>query len=291
MTRPLPYCVEWLDAGTSSNSADTSNSAGATSNSNGTNSSAGTSSYSAASAAGGPAAGAVKAVVAEPPATGEVAASRSAARHLVRLSDGSQLSLPLVELPDGQRAVALLMSNQTSFLIERNLSERLTGLVRAVAPEAIVGVPTLGLTYARAVAGLLGLPEFVPLGHSRKFWYEDALSEVTDSSTSPGHNRRIYLDPALLSRVQGRRVAVVDDVLNTGNTMVAVLRLLRTAGAEVVRIAAVLTEGWMWRAALTRFDPAAAGLVRALGHIPIFGRTLDGWAPLPQTAADHRPVC
>jgi adenine/guanine phosphoribosyltransferase-like PRPP-binding protein len=114
--------------------------------------------------------------------------------------------LPLIPLPGGDRAVALLMSNQTSFRVERNIAERLAELARAVSPEAVVGIPTLGLPYARSVAESIGLPDFVALGHSRKFWYDDTLSEACVSSTSPDQSKRIYLDPALLERIQGRRV-------------------------------------------------------------------------------------
>jgi hypothetical protein len=136
--------------------------------------------------------------------------------YSVPLTDGSRLSLPLTPLPGGDKAVALLMSNQTDFAVERKIVERMIEPARAAAPEAVVGIPTLGLTYARPVAQALGLPDFVALGHSRKFWYDDALSEAVVSSTSPDHSKRVYLDPALLERVRERRVVVVDDVLNTG---------------------------------------------------------------------------
>jgi len=213
-----------------------------------------------------------------------------ASRYPVRLSDGCCLSLPLIPLPGGNQAVALLMSNQTGFQVERNLVERMTGLVRAAAPEAVVGVPTLGLTYARSVAEAIGLPDFVALGHSRKFWYDDALSEAAVSSTSPAQSKRIYLDPGLLERVEGRRVVVVDDVLNTGSTMTATIKLLRKARAKVIAIVAVLTEGWEWHGALARIDPEIPALVRALGHIPIFGRVEGGWVPLAATEAGRRPA-
>jgi adenine/guanine phosphoribosyltransferase-like PRPP-binding protein len=219
-----------------------------------------------------------------PPEPCEPAQAESFSTHYpVTLSDGYRLSLPLTALPGGHRAVALLMSNQTSFVVERNISERLTLLARAAAPDAIVGIPTLGLTYARSVAEAIGLPDFVPLGHSRKFWYDEALSEAAVSSTSPHESKRVYLDPALLERVRGRRVVIVDDVLNTGRTMASAIRLLHKAGADVLAIVAVLTEGWDWHGELGRIDPTMAGRVRVLGHIPLFGRVGEGWVPLPET--------
>jgi adenine/guanine phosphoribosyltransferase-like PRPP-binding protein len=110
------------------------------------------------------------------------------------------------------------------------------------------------------------------------------------SSTSPDQNKKIYLDPALLERVQHRRVVIVDDVLNTGGTMSAVIRLLQRAHARPVRIVVVLTEGWQWHRALSRLDPAMPTLVQALGHIPIFARAASGWVPIPDTGADGRPA-
>jgi adenine/guanine phosphoribosyltransferase-like PRPP-binding protein len=223
-------------------------------------------------------------------ASGEADAASFSTHYPVKLSDGCRLCLPLTPLPGGDLAVALLMSNQTSFVVERNIVERMTELVRAAAPDAVVGIPTLGLTYARSVAESVGLPNFVALGHSRKFWYDDELSETAVSATSPDQSKRVYLDPALLERVHQRRVVVVDDVLNTGGTMASAIRLLRKAQANVVAIVAVLSEGWDWYGALGRIDPAIPGLVRVLGHIPLFGRIEGGWAPLPETEAGARPA-
>jgi adenine/guanine phosphoribosyltransferase-like PRPP-binding protein len=218
------------------------------------------------------------------------AAANPATHYPVLLSDGSRLSLPLRPLPGGDEAVALLMANQTDFEVERRIVERLIEPARAAAPEALVGIPTLGLTYARPVAQAVGLADFVALGHSRKFWYDDALSEAVISSTSPDHSKRVFLDPALLERVRGRRVVVVDDVLNTGATMGAALKLLKKAQAKVVGIVVVLTEGWEWHGRLGGIDPAAPGLVQALGHIPLFARSASGWAPIPATEAGARPA-
>ncbi len=210
--------------------------------------------------------------------------------YAVPLTDGSRLSLPLTPLPGGDMAVALLMSNQTNFMVEHNIVERMIDPARAAAPEAVVGIPTLGLTYARPVAEALGLPDFVALGHSRKFWYDEALSEAVISSTSPDQSKRVYLDPALLERVRGRRVVVVDDVLNTGATMASAIKLLHKARATVVGIVVVLTEGWDWHGKLAGIDSTLPELVHALGHIPLFARSASGWAPIPATEAGARPA-
>lgn len=206
------------------------------------------------------------------------------------LRDGSRLRLPLVPLPGGERAVALLMSNQTSFLVERNITQRLTPLVRDAAPDTVVGIPTLGLPYARSVAEAVGLEDYVALGHSRKFWYDDTLAEDAVSVTSPDQSKRIYLDPALLDRVNGRRVVIVDDVLTTGATMAAAIRLLLKARANVVAVVAVLSEGWDWHGALGRIGANVPTLVETLGHIPIFRKASSGWVPVPATEAGARPA-
>jgi adenine/guanine phosphoribosyltransferase-like PRPP-binding protein len=203
----------------------------------------------------------------------------AAPTHAVRLRDGSHLELPIRPLPGGERAIALLMSNQTSFDVEQRLAERLIGMVRPLDAGMIVGVPTMGLDYARAVARGIGLPHYVALGLSHKFWYDRAWSEPVVSSTSPGQAKSVFLDPALLARVRGRRVVIVDDVINTGATAVAALRLLSRAGADVVALAAVLTEGDAWRAALAAVNPGHTPQVHALGHIPMFERSAHGWQP------------
>jgi adenine/guanine phosphoribosyltransferase-like PRPP-binding protein len=52
------------------------------------------------------------------------------------------------------------------------LAEKLS----AYDPEVVVGLPTLGLTLASAVAIKLGHARYVPLSNSVKFWYRPELS-------------------------------------------------------------------------------------------------------------------
>jgi adenine/guanine phosphoribosyltransferase-like PRPP-binding protein len=195
------------------------------------------------------------------------------------LPDGRQIALPIRVLPgDGSRAVASLILNQASFAVEDALAAPLAAMARAQAPEMIVAVPTLGLSLAANVARRLGHSRLVPLGTSRKFWYDDALSEPIASITTR-QERRIYLDPRMLPLLQGRRVAVVDDVVSTGTSMAAVLGLLSRAGVRPVVLMAAMLQGSGGPAHLA----AAAGwrepLVAAIAS-PRFARNCPGgWTP------------
>src|SRR5260370_16424186 len=99
--------------------------------------------------------------------------------------------------------------------------------------QIIVGLPTLGLAFASLVAERLGQSRYVPLGYSRKFWYDDALSEPVTSITSPEAGKQLRLDPNLLPLIEGRRVALVDDAISTGATAAPSVPLLQKLGADV----------------------------------------------------------
>ena len=198
----------------------------------------------------------------------------------VTLSNGTRLHLPLQALPNGEQAIALLMSNQTPFAVEQEIGDLLTRLAAEFSAEVIVGIPTLGLDYARIVARNLGFPDYVALGNSRKFWYSDALSVPVRSVTSPGANKRLYLDPMLVERLAGKRALIVDDVINTGGSAAAAIELLQSVGTRVIGLCAVLTEGEAWKKALTAFGPDWLGRVRSLGRLPLFQKTAAGWVPM-----------
>ncbi len=93
------------------------------------------------------------------------------------------------------------------------------------------------------------------------------------SPITTGEPQRLLLDRARITAIADRRVALVDDVVATGGSMAASLRLLRAAGAEVVTIGVLLAEGGGWRKALG----PDAGLVQSLGVIPGFRRVPGGW--------------
>lgn len=201
-------------------------------------------------------------------------------RFPARLPDGRFLVLPLRRLPDDpERAVASFLANQASFGVVDALAAHMSDAARDLAPELIVGLPTLGLTFAPLVAARLGFERYVPLGYSRKYWYDEALSVPVRSITTPDASRRLYLDPHLRALAAGRRVLLVDDAVSTGGTAAAALALLRGLGAEVAGLVVAMLQGERWRARLAQIDPGAAGRVRGVFASPGLRAGGGGWWP------------
>src|SRR5205085_339195 len=89
-------------------------------------------------------------------------------------------------------AVASLILNQAALDVADALASLLAReLSSTLAPDLLVGLPTLGLSLAAPVARALGHARYAPMGYSRKFWYDEALSAPVQSITSPVPGKRI----------------------------------------------------------------------------------------------------
>lgn len=200
------------------------------------------------------------------------------------LPDGRTILQPIRVLPGGSdRGVASLILNQASFVVLDALAAVVADRAALLAPEIVVAVPTLGLPLAEAVARRLGHARMVALSTSRKFWYDDAMSQPLRSITTPDQAKRIWIDPRMLPLLEGRRVLLVDDVFSTGSSVASVLRLLDSAGVRPVAAACAMLQGLGWR---SRISEAAPGLpVIGAFHTPILIRDGAGlWHAEDQTA-------
>jgi adenine phosphoribosyltransferase len=184
---------------------------------------------------------------------------------------GSQaVDLPLVALSD-ELTIALLICVDLGVSFAEVAGKELADMMRPMSPEIIVSVATMGIPLAIEASRALGMDDYVilhktPKIHLGESWSEPVISITTDKP------QRLRMDPARVGAVQGKRVAVVDDVISTGASLLAALKLVRRIGAEPVVIGTLMTEGSAWRTALG----ADAELVRTLGAMPLFRPTGDG---------------
>lgn len=191
------------------------------------------------------------------------------------LADGRQLLLPIRALADGRHGLASLIVNQASFAVVDALASDLARRLAAFRPDVVIGLPTLGLTLAAEVARKLGHDRYVPLGTSRKFWYDEALS-VPLSSITTQQAKRLYIDPRMLPLVEGRRVALVDDVISSGASIRAGLSLLASQGIEPVVVGAAMLQSRRWHPLLTELGMGWPERIEGCFATPLLERGPDG---------------
>jgi adenine phosphoribosyltransferase len=198
-------------------------------------------------------------------------------RRTYQVEVGSQtVDLPLAALGDNL-TLALLITVDMGVRFMATAGKEIADLLRPVQPDIVATVATMGIPVAVEVTRSLELDQYVILHKTPKIHLGDAVTESVRSITTDA-DQRLLFDRARIGDVAGKRVAIVDDVISTGASTGAALRLLRGVGAEVVAIATLLTEGSVWRDALG--DDAT--LVRALGSVPVFrpdgsGGLVEDW--------------
>jgi adenine/guanine phosphoribosyltransferase-like PRPP-binding protein len=199
-----------------------------------------------------------------------------------RFDDGRRLLLPIRPLPDGERALASLIINQASFEVVDAIAADLADKLKPLQIEVVVGLPTLGLTLASAVAQKLGHGRYVPLGVSRKFWYRDDLSVPLSSITTPDQQKRLYLDPRMLPLLEQRRLALIDDVISSGASIAAGIQLLTSCGLQPVVLGVAMLQSDRWRERLRMVDPHWLERIVSVLKTPLLSRTPDGrWRSAP----------
>jgi adenine phosphoribosyltransferase len=181
-----------------------------------------------------------------------------------------QVSLPIANLSD-DLALALLITVDMGVSFMDIAGRELAELLAPQAPDIVVTIASMGIPVVHDVTRHLGLDQYGVLHKTPKIHLADAYHEPVRSITT-AREQVVMFDAARVDAVAGKRVAIVDDVISTGASIAAALRLLRRLDAEVVAIGALATEAALWRETLA--DDAA--LVVALGQLPVFRPEADG---------------
>ena len=126
-----------------------------------------------------------------------------------------------------------------------------TEIVRKTAPiiakklpevDFIVTAEAKGIPLAYEISKILNLNEYVVARKSIKAYMEEPI-EVEVNSITTTNSQKLYLNNQDANKIKGKRVALIDDVISTGQSLKALERLVEKAGANVVAKAAILAEG------------------------------------------------
>ena len=171
--------------------------------------------------------------------------------HRVRVGD-QERELPVVNV--GDVSVALLNLLGDTALTEAAAEELVKRLPHGVQTLVTPEVKAVPLAHAMSVRS--GLPYVVARKTEKPYMVGSVKKSVVSITT--GKPQDLVIDGSDLHKLDGRKVAIVDDVVSTGGTLTGLVELLNEVGAEVVATLVVFTEGE------ERED------VIALGHLPLY---------------------
>ena len=126
-----------------------------------------------------------------------------------------------------------------------------TEIVRKTAPiiakklpevDLIVTAEAKGIPLAYEISKVLNLNEYVVARKSVKAYMEESI-EVEVNSITTTNSQKLYLNNRDAKKIKGKRIALVDDVISTGQSLKALERLVEKAGGKVLAKAAILAEG------------------------------------------------
>jgi adenine phosphoribosyltransferase len=169
--------------------------------------------------------------------------------------EGVKAELPIMPLPSGIR-IAFFNLHGNSALTEhcaKLLAKQLTDC------EVVITAESKGLQLAHCVARELGQDLYAVARKSKKLYMQDGIEVDIESSITTGKEQKLYLSKHDVELIKGKRVAIVDDVVSTGASLLGLEALVKKAGGIIVKKAFVLAEG----------DAANRDDVVFLGTIPL----------------------
>ncbi len=169
---------------------------------------------------------------------------------------GVRRELPLFEVAPGVRIAVLNILGDTEFV--QACAHALAAKLASSDYDVIVTAEAKSIPLIYALSVETGKP-YVVLRKHYKPYMGVALSAETLSITT-GKPQMLYLDEKDHEMIEGKRVALLDDVISTGSTQKGMRAVIEKAGAQVAIEAAIFTEG----------DPHQWAHIVALGHLPVF---------------------
>lgn len=141
--------------------------------------------------------------------------------------------------------------------ITRHAAKKL--LEKAPEFDLILTAEAKSIPLAYEMAAQAGMNDYIIARKGLKVYMEDVLTVSVNSITTM-NLQSLYLGKDEVDRIKGRRILIIDDVISTGESLLAMEKLTEKAGGIIVGKMAVLAEG----DAFDRDD------ITVLGKLPLF---------------------
>lgn len=150
---------------------------------------------------------------------------------------GLERELPLCPLNEKLDIAAFIMFSDTELTVAA--SKEL--LKKCPDFDVILTAESKGIPLAYEMSRQSGKP-YVVARKSVKLYMIDPVS-VTVKSITTADEQTLYLSQEKAAMLKGKKIILADDVISTGESISALVKLTEAAGGEVAGKAAVLAEG------------------------------------------------
>lgn len=169
---------------------------------------------------------------------------------------GKERELTLFPINDDLQIAAFIMFGDVEITVEsaKALKEKAPDFDVVITAES-KGIP---LTYE--FARITG-KDYIAARKSPKLYMDHIVSTEVDSITTAGV-QKLCLGSADAEKLKGKKVLIIDDVISTGESLLALEKLVKLCGGNIVGRMAVLAEG----------DAADRDDIIFLEKLPLFDR-------------------
>lgn len=150
---------------------------------------------------------------------------------------GLERELPLCPLNEKLDIAAFIMFSDTELTVAASAEL----LEKCPDFDVILTAESKGIPLAYEMSRQSGKP-YVVARKSVKLYMTDPVS-VTVKSITTSAVQTLYLSKEKAAMLKGKKVLLADDVISTGESIAALVKLTEAAGGEIAGKAAVLAEG------------------------------------------------
>jgi len=152
---------------------------------------------------------------------------------------GQKIDLPIIKVKN-DLAIAFFNLHGNVGLVE-HCGRHLSKLVDT-SVQILLTAESKGIALTHSLSCHLNLDKFVVARKTKKIYMDGGISENVKTIATK-NKQQLFLSAYDVALLKNKNVAIVDDVISTGNSVVALENLVEKAGGIVVQKLAVLAEG------------------------------------------------
>lgn len=152
--------------------------------------------------------------------------------------NGFKTDLPVLPLPSGISICFFNLHGNVD--LTEHCGKELAKLLDGC--DVVLTAESKGLQLSHVIARELGQKFYAVCRKSKKLYMQDGI-EATVQSITTGGEQTLYLSKHDADLLKGKKVAIVDDVVSTGGSLLGLEKIVSLAGGEIYKKAFVLAEG------------------------------------------------